>query len=84
MSNSAYAIGQAVFIKTDSLDYAEETIPFRNIEEMVRICSETHPNLTLEKVILYAMVDAEPCALTLGFMCASKGVRPKNLAFTEE
>ena len=83
-SPSGYAIGQAVFIRTDSVDYAEETIPFRNLEEMVRLCSEPQPNLTLEKVIVYAMVKNEPCALTLGFIAASKGQRPKDLEFADQ
>jgi hypothetical protein len=80
----AYAIGQAIFIRTDTIDYAEESIPFRNLEEMVRICSEPHPDLTLEKVIVYSMVNQEPCALTLGFIASSKGQRPKNLECVED
>jgi hypothetical protein len=78
-SPGAYAIGQAIFIRTDTLDYSEASIPFRSLEEMVHICSEPHANLTLEKVIVYSMVDREPCALTLGFIAASKGQRPGNL-----
>jgi hypothetical protein len=80
----AYAIGQAIFIRTDTVDYAEESIPFRNLEEMVRICSEPHPNLTLEKVIVYSMVHQEHCALTLGFIASSKGQRPKDVVLAEE
>jgi hypothetical protein len=83
-SPGAYAIGQAIFIRTDTVDYAEESIPFRTLEEMVRICSEPHENLTLEKVVVYSMVNMEPCALTLGFIAASKGQRPSNLEFAEE
>ncbi|MEW6156019.1 MAG: hypothetical protein AB1813_01215 [Verrucomicrobiota bacterium] len=79
MKESAYAIGQAVFIRTDTPDYAEETIPFKNLEEMVKICSESHPNLTLEKVIVYSLLDSEPVALTLGFIAATRGQRPENL-----
>ena len=80
----AYAIGQAVFIRTDTVDYAEESIPFRSLAEMVKICSELQPNLTLEKVIVYSMVQNEACALTLGFIAASKGQRPTDLQFAEE
>jgi hypothetical protein len=80
----AYAIGQAIFIRTDTVDYAEESIPFRNLEELVRVCSEPHPDLTLEKVIVYSMVNQEPCALTLGFIAASKGQKPTNLEYMEE
>ncbi len=76
MDSGAYAIGQAVFIRTDTADYAEEIISFRNLEEMVKVCSQSHPQLVLEKVIVYAMAENEPCALTLGFIAATKGQRP--------
>ena len=77
-------LAAAIFIRTDTVDYAEESIPFRSLEEMVRVCSDPHPNLTLEKVIVYSMVNREPCALTLGFIAASKGQRPTNLEFAEQ
>lgn len=79
MNSGAYAIGQAIFIRTDTIDYAEESVPFRSLEEMVRVCSQPQPHLTLEKVVIYSMVDHEPCALTLGFIAASKGQRPSEL-----
>lgn len=79
MQELAYAVGQAVFIRTDTPDYAEETIAFKTLEEMVQVCSQPRPNLTLEKVIVYAMAGGEPCALTLGFISATKGQRPGNL-----
>ena len=81
MEPSHYAIGQAVFIRTDTPDYAEETIPFKTLEEMVIICSQVRNNLTLEKIIVYSMVDNELCALTLAFVSASKGQRPENPEF---
>lgn len=71
-----YAIGQAVFIQTDTPDYAEEMVPFRSLEEMTRVCSESRPNRILEKIIVYSMVDGAPVAVTLGFVSASKGQRP--------
>jgi hypothetical protein len=78
MQTAAYAIGQAVFIRTDTADYAEEVIPFRNLEEMVAICAVSKPNLILERVIVFSMAEGEPCALTLGFIAASKGQRPAH------
>jgi hypothetical protein len=75
---SAYAIGQAVFIRTDTLDYKEEVVPFKSLEELVRVCSERRANLVLEKVIVFAMPRNEPLALTLGFISATKGVRPTH------
>ena len=59
-----YAIVQAVFIQTDTPDYAETTIPFKNLEEMVAVCSKRHPNLTLERILVYVMAGGEPCSLT--------------------
>jgi hypothetical protein len=84
MESGAYAIGQAIFLRTDTVDYAEESVPFRSLEEMVDVCSTPHPNLTLEKVIVYSMVNDEPSALTLGFIAASKGQRPANLELAEK
>jgi hypothetical protein len=84
MEQSAYAIGQAVFIRTDTPDFAEETIPFKTLEDMVKICSQPQPNLTLEKIIVYAMTDSGPSALTLGFISATLGQRPGNLEFVSE
>lgn len=75
MQTLLYAIGQAVFIRTDTPDYSEATIPFTSLEEMVLICSQPRPNLTLEKIIVYGMTGNDPIALTLGFISASQGQR---------
>ncbi len=83
MPESAYTVGQAVFIRTDTPDYAEETIPFKTLEEMVQVCSTVHPHLTLEKVIMYSMIDNEPCALTLGFVSSTRAQRPGHLRFVD-
>jgi len=79
MTSVQYAVGQAVFIRTDTPDFEEEAIPFKNLDELVRLCSQPQPNLTLEKIIVYGMEDDEPCAVTLGFVSASKGQRPGEL-----
>ena len=76
----ACGIGQAIFIRTDTADYAEHPMPFDTLEDMVRICSKSRPNLILEKVIVYSLADGEPCALTLGFVAAAKGQRPHQTA----
>jgi hypothetical protein len=76
----AYAIGQAIFIRTDTADYSEHPVPFSSLEEMVRICSTSRPNLILEKVIVYSLAEGEPSALTLGFIAATKGQRPVQAA----
>jgi len=79
MQQPSYAIGQAVFIRTDTPDYAEETVPFKTLEEMVNICCRAYPNLTLEKIVVYSMVESEPCALTLAFVSSTKAQRPGHL-----
>jgi len=48
---------------------------------MVKLCSEPLAGLTLERVIIYSMREGQPCALTLGFISASKSVRPNSLNF---
>lgn len=79
METPAYAIGQAVFVRTDVPDYAEETVPFRDLAELVQLCSSPRPNCILEKVVVFSLVNNEPVALTLGFVSSSKGSRPGNL-----
>ena len=76
MNLPAHAIGQAVFIRTGVPDYIEVPLPFQTLEEMVRLCSEPHAGLTLERVIVFSLQNGQPNALTLGFISASKGVRP--------
>jgi hypothetical protein len=78
MNLPAHAIGQAVFIRTGVPDYVEVALPFQTLEEMVKLCSEPRPGLTLERVVVFSMRDGQPCALTLGFISASKGVRPAS------
>ncbi len=79
MDLPAHALGQALFIRTGCLDYGEVAVPFQTLEEMVRICSEPRAGLSLERVVVFLIKDAEPIALTLGFIAASKGLRPSLL-----
>lgn len=76
MNPASYAIGQAVFIRTDTPDYVEETFPFKSLEEMVKVCIEPRENMTLEKVVVFSMVNHEATAVTLGFISASRGMDP--------
>ncbi|MBI5772319.1 MAG: hypothetical protein HZA89_01080 [Verrucomicrobia bacterium] len=77
---SSYAVGQAVFVRTDTVDYEEKTIAFSSLEELVKVCSEPHPNMLLEKIIIHSLGGGEPSALTLGFISCTKGQRPGNPA----
>jgi hypothetical protein len=54
-------------------------MPFKSLEELVSICSSAHPNLTLEKIVVHAMARGELCSLTLAYMAATCGHRPKSL-----
>ena len=77
MEQSSYAVGQAVFMRTDTPDYEEVTVPFQTLQELVKICSQPRAGCVLEKVIVYAMPEGEPCALTLGFVAATRGQKPE-------
>lgn len=79
MKRSDYAIGQAVFLRTDTPDFEEETIPFKTLGELVRLCSRPQPDLTLDKIVVYAMPEGEPQAVTLSFVSSTKGAKPGNL-----
>jgi hypothetical protein len=79
METPTYAIGQAVFIRTDVPDYEEETVPFKTLDEMVQLCCAPRSNRVLEKVVVFSLVQGEPCALTLSFVSSTKGQRPGNL-----
>jgi len=85
MNSPAHAIGQAIYLRTDTVDYEEEAIPFRSLEEMVEVCAKPRPKLTLEKIIVYSMASSgEPVALTLGFIASTRGQRPGNLEFAND
>ncbi|MBM3877424.1 MAG: hypothetical protein FJ386_11970 [Verrucomicrobia bacterium] len=85
MTSQAHAIGQAIYIRTDTVDYEVEAIAFRSLEEMVEVCSKPRPKLTLEKIIIYSMVaSGEPVALTLGFIASSRGQRPGHLELVND
>lgn len=79
MQLSDYAIGQAVYIRTDTPDYEEESIPFKTLGDLVKLCSEPRPDMVLDKIVVYAMPNGTPQAVTLGFVSATKGAKPGNL-----
>ncbi len=72
MSELEKVIGQAIFIRVDTPDYAEEAFPFKSLEEMVSLCTRPKPNRILEKVIVYAMEGETPVSVQLGFLSASR------------
>jgi len=78
VQSASYTIGQAIFIRTDTADYAEESIPFKTLEEMAEICCRPLTDRILEKIIIYSTIQNEPCALTFGFVAATRGQRPQS------
>lgn len=80
MSAPQYAVGQAVFVRTDVPDYAEVAIPFQCLGDLVRLCSEPRPGMLLDKLVIYATVGEEPRSISLSFLSASRGIRPETLA----
>lgn len=78
MQSPSYTVGQVIFIRSDTPDYAEESVPFKTLEEMAALCSRPVPDRILEKIVVYSMIDNEPVALTFGFVAASRGQRPQN------
>jgi hypothetical protein len=67
------AIGQITFLRTDSAEYSDVKVTFNSLEEMVLHCATPKENLLLEKIIIYSEHDAEPWAISLAFVSASKG-----------
>jgi len=84
MSIGAYSTGQAVFIRTDTLNFEERSISFSSLEELVELCTKPRPNLTLEKIIVYRLCDGESTAVTLGFIAATKGQKIPPLHTAQE
>lgn len=75
MSLPNHAVGQVIFIRTDSFDYEEIPVAFQTLEELVRICSEPRGGMSLERVVVFQIQNGQPVAVTLGFISASKGLR---------
>jgi len=84
MSRPEKAIGQAIFLRVDTPDYAEESIPFRTLEELVTLCTRPKENLILDKVMIYAMQGTKPISVQLGFLSASYSRGGKSPEAVEE
>ncbi len=85
MNLPAHAIGQAIFIRTDTLDYEEVAIPFKTLEEMVKVCVQPRRHMTLEKILVYSMAeDGLPISLTLGYIASTRGQRPGHTEFVND
>jgi hypothetical protein len=74
MINAGGAVGQAIFIRTNSLDYAETIVPFHSLEEMAALCLSPKPNLTLEKLVIFHSQDSLTSSVTLDFISASRSL----------
>jgi hypothetical protein len=80
MQSQAQTIGQAVYVRTDSPDYIEVVRPFQTLQDLVEICTQSQSNLSLEKILVFALKNGQSCAVTLGSISTALGVRP-NLPF---
>lgn len=76
MIKTGNATGQAIYIRTDTSEYAETAIPFHTLEELAAICASHKPNLNLEKVIIFHSRESLTTAITLDFICASQRSAP--------
>lgn len=76
MSAPSYTIGQAVFVRTVGPDYAEETVPFKTLDDLIAICTTPRPGCLLETIILQGLDGELPLAVTLTFLAASRGTKP--------
>lgn len=78
MEHSGRWMGEAVFLRTDVPDYAEERVPFGSINELVEICCRSFANLSLDKVVVFGQIDQQPCSVTFGFLASMIGRLPTD------
>lgn len=74
-------VGHAVFVRTDTPDYAEEHVSFRSLEELVMMFSLPRRGLAFNRVVLICgeqpgfATGSEACEIILEFVSASMGAR---------
>jgi hypothetical protein len=78
VENAGCASGQAIFIRTDTPDYAEMAVPFHSLEEMAALCTSRRPNLMLERLVVSHVGEKSANVLTLD--CVSASNLPNRLA----
>jgi hypothetical protein len=76
MQTQTDAVGQAVYVRTDSPDYIEVVRPFRTLEDLFEICVQRQANLALDKILVFAWKNGQSCAVTLGEITTAFGVSP--------
>ena len=77
------AIGQAVYVRTDSPDYIEVVRPFQTLQDLFDICTQAPSCLSLEKILVFANRNGRPCAVTLGEISTDSVARP-SLPFLQK
>jgi hypothetical protein len=80
MENCNDSVGQATFIRTDTMTYAETTILFHSLEEMVELCTSSPPNLSLNKLVVFHYGEKAAKSITLDFISCSNVVNRKLMA----
>jgi hypothetical protein len=76
MQTQPDAVGQAVYVRTDSPDYIEVVRPFRTLQDLFEICVQRPSNLSLEKILVFAWRNGQGCAVTLAEITTAFGVVP--------
>ncbi len=79
----ANAVGQALYIRTDIPDYAEEAIPFQTLEELLLLGITPRPHRLLDRFVIHGLQGSTPIAVTLNFLAASHGQRPPSPEFDQ-
>jgi hypothetical protein len=72
MTEPLKVIGEAVFIRTDTPDFAEEVKHFQTLEEMIRICSHSFPGLALERIMINGRNSEQEYTVALGLISACR------------
>jgi hypothetical protein len=63
--------GTAVFVRTDTFEPSEYSVPFKTLDEMALLCGTPRDNMTLEKIVLHrGTPPRESSTVTLGFIAA--------------
>ncbi len=63
--------GTVVFMRTDTFEPVEYSVPFKTLDEMALLCGTPRDNMTLEKIVIHRGVSArETSTITLGFIAA--------------
>ncbi len=61
-------MGKVIFVRTDTPDFTECSVPFHTLDEMVHICRTPPLNAIVDKIIVCGEAHGGPCTLTMTFV----------------